>query len=625
MQAAQARLEPARERLEACDADPELKAICLACLSPAPQARPQTAGELAERIQRFLAAIEERAREAQVEAAEARVKAAEERKARRLTLALAGTVVVFLLAAGGGLLWVREEQRARAGELQVRIDEARAQVGELQASGRLEEAVEAARGALALVEGEDTDAAQREQAARLLAQAEGQLALQREEARRVESNRALLARLTELRSRQSGYTASISGLTREGLDGDFAAAFAEAGIELDAADPVVALEQVRRRGLAADLALALDDWARLRRVLFGWRSGEAEALLALAADLDPDPDRTVVREALFEQDEASLVALALDPETERLPASTQWVLANALQDLGRETEAMDLLERAAQRHPEDYRLRAAAAEAANEHDQAQAALTHAHAALALQPDNPSVWFLVADAHFNVGDLVLARGWYERALVRQPDVPGGWNLLGYCRLFLDDHAGALEAWTEASARSSNITYAAAALTARFFTGELSREQFLAGVEPLRADMYVDQLTAWALLSHPDPARRDPQRALSLVEEILPRSQSDDWLTWLDLAMAQDQLGRPAEVLATVTRVDSLEASLRRDVALRFDLLEARAHHALGDALTARRCLARARSCFEVLSGTTPGAWAGGHTEGQLRETEQLIDG
>ena len=61
---------------------------------------PEEAGRLAEQVTGHLEAVEERAREAEVEAARAEVRVQGERKARKLTLALAAVVAAMASHAG---------------------------------------------------------------------------------------------------------------------------------------------------------------------------------------------------------------------------------------------------------------------------------------------------------------------------------------------------------------------------------------------------------------------------------------------------------------------------------------------------------------------------------------------
>ena len=85
-------------RLDACDADPELVALCKRCLSPAPADRPRDAGEVARAVTAHLAAAEERARQAELD----RVKGDEQRRRRRTQWALAGSVLLLVAAAAVG-------------------------------------------------------------------------------------------------------------------------------------------------------------------------------------------------------------------------------------------------------------------------------------------------------------------------------------------------------------------------------------------------------------------------------------------------------------------------------------------------------------------------------------------
>jgi formylglycine-generating enzyme required for sulfatase activity/tRNA A-37 threonylcarbamoyl transferase component Bud32 len=125
LQAAQGNLEECFARLDASGAEPELVSLCKRCLSKKPADRPADAGEVARAVAALRAAADERARQAELDrvkaegdkvAAELRVegerqKAEEQRKRRRVQLALAGFVV--LVAIGGGIAaTVVQQERA---------------------------------------------------------------------------------------------------------------------------------------------------------------------------------------------------------------------------------------------------------------------------------------------------------------------------------------------------------------------------------------------------------------------------------------------------------------------------------------------------------------------------------
>ncbi len=85
-----------------------------------------------------------------------------------------------------------------------------------------------------------------------------------------EQDERLRDRLIALRIEQIG-TLGNQQRTVE-LDAAFAQAFQEYGVDLDGADLVLALKRIRERDIAADVALALDDWARVRRKVHGAKS-----------------------------------------------------------------------------------------------------------------------------------------------------------------------------------------------------------------------------------------------------------------------------------------------------------------------------------------------------------------
>src|SRR5581483_10853015 len=115
--AARARLGDAHARLAACGAEPALVALCERCLAPGPADRPADAGEVAAAVAALRADADERARRAELDrvkvegeraAADLRAeaeaqtrraaeqRAAEQRKRRRVQLALAAAVGLLL-------------------------------------------------------------------------------------------------------------------------------------------------------------------------------------------------------------------------------------------------------------------------------------------------------------------------------------------------------------------------------------------------------------------------------------------------------------------------------------------------------------------------------------------------
>jgi tetratricopeptide (TPR) repeat protein len=95
-------LAEALGRLEKCGTDETLIALCRDCLAPERTDRPRDAEQVAQRVAKYQAAVQERLRQADLMAARAAVKAQEERKRRRWAIAF-----VFLLLAGTALsIWL---------------------------------------------------------------------------------------------------------------------------------------------------------------------------------------------------------------------------------------------------------------------------------------------------------------------------------------------------------------------------------------------------------------------------------------------------------------------------------------------------------------------------------------
>jgi len=119
--AALAKLDDAYARLESCGAEKQLVELAKLCLMAAPAARPRSAGEVAEKIHKYLGAAEERAHEATVRAMSLK-------RAVKLGLAMA----VVIAVAMGASIWfggeaadareVAEEQRGLADDLRSEAD-----------------------------------------------------------------------------------------------------------------------------------------------------------------------------------------------------------------------------------------------------------------------------------------------------------------------------------------------------------------------------------------------------------------------------------------------------------------------------------------------------------------------
>jgi serine/threonine protein kinase len=118
--------EAARDRLAECDADRELVAMTLRCLSPQKEDRPRNAGEVAEAVTDYLRSTQQRLRQAEVERAQSAVRIAEERKRRRIQMVLAAVLSTILMVVGGA--WYANSSRTGQAATKVKDELANAEI-----------------------------------------------------------------------------------------------------------------------------------------------------------------------------------------------------------------------------------------------------------------------------------------------------------------------------------------------------------------------------------------------------------------------------------------------------------------------------------------------------------------
>jgi len=87
--------------LDACGADEAIVALAKRCLAAEPRDRPRDAGVVARRMRAHFDSMEEKRREVELQAAEARVRVQGERKARWVALAIAA-IILTMIGVGAG-------------------------------------------------------------------------------------------------------------------------------------------------------------------------------------------------------------------------------------------------------------------------------------------------------------------------------------------------------------------------------------------------------------------------------------------------------------------------------------------------------------------------------------------
>jgi len=224
-------------------------------------------------------------------------------------------------------------------------------------------------------------------------------------------------------------------------DSEYAAAFREAGLDLDAIEPAEAGKWLAARSEPIELANYLDDWAYIRRI-----TGRAEAdwrkLVAVAQAADRDPWRTALRAKVGAKDRESLAefrrladdANALDAQ----PATSLVLLALQLKHAARDPDRAErVLRRAWDRFPGDFwvNIELAGVRGADSgrsidfYPRPVEAVRHLSAAMAIRPGSARARALLGLALDAQGKLNEAIAKYREAIRLKPDDPSAHNYLG----------------------------------------------------------------------------------------------------------------------------------------------------------------------------------------------------
>jgi serine/threonine-protein kinase len=460
--AAKAELEPASERLESCKADPDLVVLVKTCLSPSPAARFGSAGELADAIGAYLTSVEDRAREAQIHAAEARVKAEEARKERRLAIALALAVSMVVVLGAGGWFWVQKNARQQIERVNTAVEDRLDRVRELLAGARSAELGDAGPWDVALAEAEvvsgaaDDDgvtAATRERVASVVGVVRTERETRLAEATAAAADRAMLLELEEIRIPTDVVQSSSSILQDVARpEEQYVRAFRAYGIDVAELETEEAAKQVQASRIPLALVIALDNWAMLLRGEAGVDPASWRRLLRIALRADPevDPFRTQLREIFLSEgfSPEQLRTLLVDAESADLDPVTLQLLALGLEEAGDFVSQADVLRLAHARHPDDFETNLKVGlwfdMQGLDHDAARVY----SAAVAIRPENGSVRFFLGDALQDLGRWEDAIATFRGALRHHPGDPAMTRAMARCLRSLGRNTEANEEFARA---------------------------------------------------------------------------------------------------------------------------------------------------------------------------------
>ncbi len=408
-------VEEAFARLDHAGIEPELASLAKKCLAPERGHRLPNAGAVAKATADYLLNVQERLHQAEITSAESKIKLQEGRKRRRVERALLGSIACIVLLALGTAYWVRahNDQMVEQNERKARILEgesreiertakgeyAKAEAIKLDSLDDLANATDEFRRVLHTVDvGRESlrklaaEVHHFEPLEKIRKQAEEKHTLLRRESQfYTDLNAAFEARGDIRDSDYRSHATVVFG--RSGID-HYAKAFRKFGIDVLDLGPADAKEKLLACKFPVLVAEALTDWV----IILG-KCEEAKKLASLADQIDADEIRTLVRRSTLEGNAndlvRNLITLEKTPE-----ARTTVLLADALQRLGEDHHALNLLKRAHEEHRRDFwinDIHGVLLVRLSPMNSAEAIVCF-HSALTSRPDAYFVYANLADAH-----------------------------------------------------------------------------------------------------------------------------------------------------------------------------------------------------------------------------------
>ena len=308
--AARGDLAECHKRLDGCEADDEVIALAKDCIAAEAIDRPRDAGEVSQRLTAYFAGVTERLRAAELATVEAHARAEEEakraaveRSRRRLTVALAATVMGSLALGASGWTWLSFQRQARQAGTTLVVNQAIDSATSLRAVAQAApqgdlvkwtEALAAADKAKALLADGVHDPALDARVSGLLSDITRERDLAVARALDVARDRKMADRLEQIRVQ----TYQLFDVTR--TMSEYKDAFLDYGLDLWDADPAATAARIAKRPIRAQLVAAIDQWSTIvgnqlasrqnSRYESTWRK-----LVSIASAADDDPWRSRLR------------------------------------------------------------------------------------------------------------------------------------------------------------------------------------------------------------------------------------------------------------------------------------------------------------------------------------------
>jgi tetratricopeptide (TPR) repeat protein len=592
-------LAEALARLDDCGADAELVALCRRCLSASPVDRPADGQAVADGLTAYLNGVQERLQAAQRERAVALVREIEQRKRRRVKLALA-TAVVLLVLGGGVFAWWQDRQATER--------RAEARNKEQQASQGADANLKLATDLRKQYKFKEAKAALEQAALLATGAAPGRLA----EVEQARHDLAFVVRLDDIRFRKWLWIAAEGGkgkFNHKIAAPEYRQAFAERDLDLPSLDPADAAKRIAASAVKAELLAAVDDWALHER-----EPGVRKRLLDVARRIDPGPWTDRLRDPAVRADRGAVEKLAADADPARTSAATLSVLAERMGHLN--LNPAPLLRAARTAHPADFELAFALAlwHGSRRDDRA---IGSYEAARALRPENVAVWINLGGALGHKGQVGEAIACFRKAIELNPKLAGAHINLGFALVARGQLDAAIACFRKALALDPTLAGAHNGLgSALHDRGQVDEAiacyRKTITLDPKLVDAHSNLGTLLcdvkrdydgAIACFHQAIELDPKRAkirFNLGNALKDKGQLDEAIACYQKAIELDPKAAWAHynlgnVLARKGQVDEAIACWRKAIAV--DPKFAQAHFSLGLALFGKGQVDEAIVCFK----------------------------
>lgn len=513
----------ALNRLDECGHDQELIDIAKRCLASDPDDRLRDGGEVAHQLAHYLDSTQTRLRTAEIAAARAETVANEERKRRRVTIALTTMLFGVILTIAAGWTWIAQERSARRQEtnrlrirreteMQSALTEAlnRLRLAEAAPLRKFEPWIEA-RAAVARAESlvltESFDPIVADEVLRV-----------RQAIDSGESQQRILTGIDDARDTVfsvPNFEKPLHHILRDSL----AAAYREQKLHPDTSNPEEAITRIKQLSDAVrnEVIGGLDQW-----LVFA-EPAPREWLLAVLDGVDSDPWRRAWRKAYVDNEKDKLIAMYRDAKLANHSARGVLNLAESVIPHVPVEEWTDILQRTQVHHADDFWLNARLGTMLWDQKRSFDALSYFSAAFALRPDG--------HLHRVLGDLLVALGRHdegvihlEKAATLYPELADQHEYLGEAYRQVGRYQDAVEALEHALDLDPQSEFALLALSDCLrLSGQPDR-----AVEVSKKAISLSPDIGWAQIYHglALQAAGQPLEAMRAFEPLLDCADNDD---------------------------------------------------------------------------------------------------